>query len=351
MLPLRTLQWIFPYLFVIPAIASADTHDEANFNACLLQQMQQASDDVTLGELKIRCKATTTSPVTRATKDTVAKVTSAEVAEPEAKPSIRKPPPGILLAQDEEAFTLLAHKPNYAMPFSYNSHINSKPFPVNDDKIDHIEFKFQLSLRTKVWENVFDDKSNLYIAYTNSSWWQSYNDKMSSPFRDTNHEPELFLTYDTVYDLFGLKLKQTHFGMVHQSNGRSLPLSRSWNRLYLNFLFQKDNFYMSLKPWWRIPESKKDSPLDTKGDDNPDIVKYMGYGELNMGYWLGEHSLGMMFRNNLRSDNKGAIQLDWTFPLKGNVRGYIQYFNGYGESLIDYNASVNRYSIGFMITP
>ena len=351
MLKPSPLKRIVPYLLVIPAITSAGTSAEVDFNTCLLQQMQQASDNVTLGELKARCQAAVTAPATASPEKKTTKPAIAKHTQPDTQVKTRKPPPGILLAQDEEAFTLLGHKPNYVMPLSYNTQVNSDPFPVNDDQFDHFEVKFQLSLRTKVWENVLNDKSNLYVAYTNQSWWQAYNDKFSSPFRDTNHEPEIFLTYDDSYDFWGLTLKQTQFGLVHQSNGRSLPLSRSWNRLYLNFLFQKDNFYMSLKPWWRIPESKKDSPLDTKGDDNPDIIKYMGYGELNMSYWLGEHSLGMMFRNNLRSDNKGAIQLDWTFPLAGNVRGYVQYFNGYGESLIDYNASVNRYSIGFMITP
>jgi phospholipase A1 len=60
----------------------------------------------------------------------------------------------------------------------------------------------------------------------------------------------------------------------------------------------------------------------------------------------------MMLRNNLRSDNLGAVQLDWSFPLPwigDKLSVYVQYFNGYGESLLDYNKSVNRISAGFML--
>lgn len=62
-------------------------------------------------------------------------------------------------------------------------------------------------------------------------------------------------------------------GFSHQSNGKSGLLSRSWNRVYVDFLFERDNWYFSLKPWWRVPE-------DNDNDDNPDIDEFLGNFEL-----------------------------------------------------------------------
>jgi len=140
-------------------------------------------------------------------------------------------------------------------------------------------------------------------------------------------------------------------GAAHQSNGRSLPCSRSWNRIYLNMIGSVGNLAISLKPWYRIPENLKSSPEDTDGDDNPDISRYMGYGELHTIYKWRKSEFSMMLRNNLRtSENKGAVTLGWTFPLFGKFKMYLQYFNGYGESLIDYNASINRFGAGLILS-
>ena len=159
------------------------------------------------------------------------------------------------------------------------------------------------------------------------------------------------LSFTNDGELWGFKNSVIRTGFVHQSNGQYGSRSRSWNRVYFNMAFERGNFAFAIKPWYRLPEEEKDSANDPSGDDNPDIDKYMGYGEFGAGYKWNKHLFSMLLRNNLRSSgNKGAVQLDWTFPLTRRIKGYVQYFNGYGESLIDYNASVNRLGVGIVLT-
>ena len=254
----------------------------------------------------------------------------------------------------QNRFVILPHKPNYLLPLSYNQNLKEGDYQHRFDNLDNAEIKFQLSLKAPVVQGVFDGYGDLYLAYTSVSWWQAYNSDISAAFRETNYEPEAFLVMPMKREFLGMNLRAVVAGLSHQSNGRSGELSRSWNRFYANFLFERENFFLSFKPWYRFKEDKKD-PNDpnypnSKGDDNPDIEAYMGYGELRFGYRYGDHQLSTMVRNNLRSENRGAAQVDWSFPLSDRFRGYVQYFNGYGESLIDYNVNSNRLSIGFMLT-
>lgn len=251
-------------------------------------------------------------------------------------------------------FAITPHKPNYFLPLSYNRRPNEKPYSSQggSESLDNEEFLFQMSVKIAVWERVLDHRTNLFFAYTGRFWWQAYNNDISAPFRETNHEPEVFLDFEPHWNLGSWTANSFSIGMVHQSNGQSQPLSRSWNRIYLAAAVEKNNWVFAIKPWYRIPEDKKSSPGDSSGDDNPDIDFYMGHFEFNVGRRFGEQKINALVRNNLRSDNRGAIQLDWTFPVwdTTKLRGYVQYFNGYGESLIDYDERSNRLSVGFIMT-
>ena len=240
-------------------------------------------------------------------------------------------------------FSIVPHKRNYLLPLTYNRHINGRALAVDDDDVDRFEVKFQFSFKVPVWQNVLGD-ADLWAAYTNLSFWQAYNKTFSSPFRETNHEPELFLSIANDTRLFGLTNSLILVGINHQSNGQGGALSRSWNRAYINFIFARGDFVLSIQPWYRFEEERED-------DDNPDIARYLGYGEMRLGYKWNKHVFSVMLRNNLRrTGNKGAVQVDWTFPLSAHLKGYVQYFNGYGESLIDYNASANRIGCGIVLT-
>lgn len=246
----------------------------------------------------------------------------------------------------DNPFALIPHRPTYIMPLSYNSRPDDTPYENTSTPglaAEHNEIKFQLSFKVPLIKGVLFGKGFLSFGYTQQSYWQAYNGNYSSPFRETNHEPELMLTLPSSYRVLGLHGRMVGLSLNHQSNGQPEPLSRSWNRIMLDLVLEKDDFYMSLKPWWRIPEPEE-------SDDNPDIEDYLGNFELRALQLYRDHSFGIMLRNNLQSDNRGAVQLDYTFPIKDRLNGYVQIFNGYGESLLDYNHYSNRIGIGIMLT-
>ena len=111
----------------------------------------------------------------------------------------------------------------------------------------------------------------------------------------------------------------------HQSNGRVLPLSRSWNRVILLAGFEKNNFTIYLRPWFRIAD---------EDDENPEISNTIGRYEMNVIYnWrllqlALTNSHPLTFKNE--NFNKGRLQLDAVYPLFWNMKGHLQYANGYG---------------------
>lgn len=245
-------------------------------------------------------------------------------------------------------FVMRSYKPNYIMPATYTPTDLSRD--VYDFDPQHAETKFQLSFQFDWFEDPFGPDTALYFGYTQLSLWQTYNTKFlgaeedaSSPFRETNYEPELGVTFNRDFSLAGLTFKRTRLSLIHTSNGQGGERSRSWNRLAASTAFGRGNFAGRIRGWYHLPEA---------GDeDNPDITDYMGYGDLMLAYKWNEQTIAATLRNNLDfNNNKGAIQVDYTFPLSKRVKGYVQYFNGYGESLIDYNRSISRIGMGIALT-
>lgn len=252
-----------------------------------------------------------------------------------------------------DRFVITPHKQNYILPYTHTSKVNREAYEFSGDwaeELAHYESKFQISLKVPLnHKDLFTDNDALYIGFTINSWWQVYSDEISAPFRETNYQPELFYLRPLDWHLFGGNTGLV-FGIEHQSNGRTQLLSRSWNRLYTTFLWEKGNTAITFKPWYRLREDDKENIDDSDGDDNPDIEHYMGHFELRGSYQLNDQKFSFMSRNNLRSDNKGAIEISWSFPLYGHLKGFVQYFNGYGESLVDYNISQERIGIGILLT-
>ncbi|PLY06123.1 MAG: phospholipase [Arcobacter sp.] len=233
-------------------------------------------------------------------------------------------------------FNLYPYHENYLLPFSYDSKKRKGR--------GQTETKFQLSVKKPISYDFFGFNETINFGYTHTSWWQLYEN--SSPFRETNYKPEIFVTIP-----YGksnkTSLKGFKFGFLHESNGQKEPESRSWNRIYLESYFQIGNLFAIPRVWYKLPEKMQD-------DDNPDINDYMGYGDLTLVYPYKKHTFKLLLRNNLKfnNKNKGFAQLDWTFPFfnSKSTFGYIQASSGYGDSLIDYNQEVNRISFGISLS-
>lgn len=223
------------------------------------------------------------------------------------------------------------HKQNYVLPITYRT---------DQEAVEDSDLIFQFSAKI----NVFTP--NLYFAYTQLSYWSFLKKVDSSPFRETNYNPEVFYDF-RVEDWSDYKNVGALVGFEHQSNGRSLPQSRSWDRFYIWPYWQTNHGEYSAKIWARRPESKKKSLMDTQGDDNPDILDYMGYGEL---YYYNKSESGQGFSAMVRFNPKterGALQFDYSWPLSNkNAFVFTRVFSGYGESLVDYNHSITRLSLG-----
>ncbi len=236
------------------------------------------------------------------------------------------------------------HRSNYALAASYNFTPNPAPLQEVDPTktLKKPEVTFQLSFKARLWRDIFGKDMVLWIGYTQRSFWQLYNFDDSSPFRETNYEPEVLLSIGTRFSLLGLNGRFVQLGVNHQSNGQSEPLSRSWNRLVANVGIERGDLSILIKGWYRIPDAE---------DDNPGLTHYTGNGELWAYYFLKRHRLSVMVRDNLNfRENRGAIQLEWSFPIFDVMAGHVQYFLGYGESLLDYNHRVHRIGFGFIFS-
>lgn len=265
---------------------------------------------------------------------------------------------------DDGFFGLQPYETNFILPISYGKDkpprvSSSIPVGATTDTYDkNTEVEFQLSLKKQLSYNLFGFNEYINLAYTQKVWWQLYAD--SGPFRETNYLPEFFIAFPTsqkIDDALGLKAVKV--GFLHESNGQEGYRSRSWNRIYLTGLWQWGNLFLSTRAWYRFQEDEKSdgyydglsSDPNESGDDNPDIQKYLGYGDIKLDYLYKNSHFGLLFRNNLRksSDNKGAVELNYSHPItdSANTFLYVKLFNGYGESLIDYNRNVTKIAIGF----
>jgi phospholipase A1 len=248
-------------------------------------------------------------------------------------------------------FLITPYKPIFILPVRWSSNPNEKPHSGNgsEDYIvpeglnyNNVEVKFQISFKTKLLQSVLWHRADLWVGYTQVSDWQLYTTSLSRPFREINYEPELILNFPLHFKLFGFNARMAGVAFNHESNGKSLPFSRSWNRIVFHAGFEKGPWSVYVRPWIRISD---------KEDDNPDITNKIGNGDLNVIYTNGGHVFSLIGSSNLSfgTAEKGNLTFSYSFPIKGNLRGYVQAAHGYGETMIDYNHLQTTVGIGISL--
>lgn len=246
-------------------------------------------------------------------------------------------------------FGMEPHYPNYLLPFG----ITSKPYKsyILSDEYKKYEAELQVSLKLKITDNIFGFDERYYFAYTHKAMWQVYAE--SSPFRETNYNPEFFIVLP-VYTSSLESLKKVQLSISHISNGqgdnRNIEYpegiknpghrSRSMNFLEFMAFFEYKNLYTDIKLWtpYRHNQNLK---------DNDDIMDYYGYASAKLTYFYGKNMATLMGRVN-PATGKGAIESTYSYPLDmyDDTYLFIKGFSGYGETLIDYNNYISKISIG-----
>lgn len=316
-----------PGLVLIGAMFSLPAVADPEFERCLMRRLKLAAADVTVGELRATCEAESQD-------EKGAEKQSAVVPVFESGAMRER----LQLETDAEnsPFIFTPHFPNYIGYSSFEA--NQAPFTaltgINDTVEDH-EAVFQISFKAPIWRNMFGTELNTYFAYTSKSWWQVANDDFSSPFRETNYMPELFVRDVKGLNVLGLDVVGWTLGVVHESNGREQGLSRSWNRVVGRAGIQlSDDISLFTQLWYRIPDDE---------DDNPNEYRFYGYGDVRAVWTPNRDTFTAMLRPGT---DKTSYELTWSRPISRVFRLYASYYNGYGENLLDYDFNMRRFTIG-----
>ena len=302
----------------------------ATMESCLLEVLEDADEATTVGELRALCREQPSEQESPPPTELVPVYEQSVLAERLSQEQ----------AGEDSPFVITVHQPSYLLWSSWDEP-NVDPFLPLDPtaQLEDSEMMFQLSIKALLWRNMFGSDIDGYFGYTTKSYWQLFNDDFSAPFRETNYQPEFFVrkvrNLDKPFGVHGWEL-----GINHESNGRAEPLSRSWNRVMGRAgIGLTPNLNLLLRAWWRIPEDDED-------DDNPGMHRYYGYGDLRAIWTPNRNTFTAMLRPGTQ---EFSYELTWSYPISKVFRVYALYYNGYGESLLDYDYKSERIAIGIAL--
>lgn len=215
---------------------------------------------------------------------------------------------------------------------------------VNGDRPDAInsDVKFQVSFRQRLSNKFLPYNTYAFLYYTQKCIWSVF--QRSLPMRDLNFNPGIGISKLLIVK--GRLIGQATVMIEHESNGRDRLASRSWNKISFGGNVYIDPHLMVHGKWW-IPI--------VDGENNRDIVNYNGIGQIGLQGTSRDYrwtvGVNLVKRHWLRMSFNTTIDIGYRLRKRDNQFLYIQYYNGYGENLLDYNRFHNRIRIGLLIKP
>ncbi|MDH6534503.1 phospholipase [Parabacteroides sp. 52] len=213
--------------------------------------------------------------------------------------------------------------------------IGSEPTAINSD------VKFQLSISQRITRSKLPFDTYLFIQYTQKNFWNVF--QKSLPMREMNFNPGIGLGHLIVY-------KDNYIGkgylmLEHESNGKDSIFSRSWNKVTLaTSIMLNKNWETQAKIWIPIIDSR----------NNKDILKYNGIFQFATTFRTNNKrfNISALFtKRNSKMSFNSQVEISYKFKQTENQYFFLQYYNGYGENLLEYNQYKSMLRLGFVIKP
>lgn len=213
--------------------------------------------------------------------------------------------------------------------------LGTKPTGANSD------VKFQLSISQRLTKSRLPFDTYLFIQYTQKAFWNVFQESL--PMRDLNFNPGIGLGHLIVHK--NKYIGKAYLMLEHESNGKDSINSRSWNKVsFFGSVILNKNWELQAKTWIPIIDS----------DNNRDILKYNGIFQIGLNYRTDNQRLqcGAIFtQRKAWFGFNTQIEVSYKFNERENQYLFVQFYNGYGENLLEYNKYKNMIRVGFVIKP
>ncbi|WP_380227584.1 phospholipase A [Jeongeupia naejangsanensis] len=264
-------------------------------------------------------------------------------ADPPDSPVVAEAPPQLAADRQIRNTSLADYKPQRFSAYE-------PMYIVVDPSLDDARFQFSFKYQFFDPENDYVQRhpwlAGLRFAYTQTSLWDIGED--SSPFFDTSYQPEFYYEQANVLVLPGVSRTDVAVGYRHESNGQGGAASRSLNQLFI-----RPSFLFGDQQGWNLLFQPMIYTYLGSLSDNPDIADYRGYVDWRL---RAGDTQGWMVSTlaRLGKGGKGGVELNLSYPLRAfagmDLYAYLQYWNGYGESLRTYDENTQSLRFGVSFT-